>query len=81
MPEKIICDCGHPLEVHNLYGCMYAFERQNECHCPLGKETIIARYWARKMKRDVDVANQKALEATNKLNYFMAWRNANDPYA
>ncbi len=81
MAEKIICQCGHPVEVHNLFNCTFAFEREHECHCPLGEETIIARYWAVKMMRERDAALKIAHEALQKLELFLAWRNANDPYA
>lgn len=81
MNGKIICACGHPLEVHNQFNCTFAFEKEHECHCPLGKETIIARHWARKMAADRNEARKQAEVAIKNLNYYLAWRNANDPYA
>jgi hypothetical protein len=78
MPEidKIICDhCGHPVAIHNRFNCTYALEKENECRCPLGKETIIARHWANK-------EHQRALKAEKILNRkdvqnYLAWWNAN----
>jgi hypothetical protein len=55
--------------------CTFAFEKENECHCPLGKETVIARYWARKMAIERNAALILAKEAINRLEVFLAWRN------
>jgi len=49
----IICDCGHGMEDHDntLYlGCMH-------CGCDHSKETIEARYWARRMMKERDEIN------------------------
>ena len=74
---SIICECGHPLEVHNQFNCIYAFEKEDECHCPLGKETVIARYWAKRMSKELDKVKKELEEQKNKLNYFLSWVNAN----
>ncbi len=81
MANQITCDCGHPLEVHNLFNCTFAFEKENECHCPLGKETVEARWWARHEYQRSIKAEAERNEAQRNLEAFLAWRNANDPYA
>lgn len=71
----IICKCGHSVEVHNQFNCTFAFEKENECRCPLGKETVIARYWARRMSKERDEA-KKILDRSD-VQHYLAWWNAN----
>jgi len=73
----IICECGHPAAVHNQFNCMYAFEKEDECLCPLGKETVIARYWANKEHQRAVKAEKERDESKNLLNYYLGWLNAN----
>ncbi|OGO26435.1 MAG: hypothetical protein A2136_05525 [Chloroflexi bacterium RBG_16_54_11] len=79
--KPIICDCGHSIEVHNLFNCTFAFEKENECRCPLGKSTVEARWWARCGYQRAMKAEAERDEAKRSLETFLAWRNANDPYA
>jgi hypothetical protein len=80
--NQIICECGHPLLVHNQFNCTYAFEKENECHCALGKETIIARYWAKKeyqraLKAEYERDEVKKLLNRPDVQYYLSWWNAN----
>ncbi len=73
--NQITCDCGHPVAVHNQYNCTYANETENECHCPLGKETIIARYYARLFRSKYE--KLKKLMDRPDIQQYLAWWNAN----
>jgi hypothetical protein len=56
----IICDCKHDIKKHMDNGCYAAkteYKRNTMdemCDCRLSKETVEARYWARKMMRERD---------------------------
>lgn len=69
--DKMKCkECGHLFAVHNLFNCTYAWEKEDECHCALGRDTLEARYWAVKMRKERD-------EANGLLSYYLGWINAN----
>jgi hypothetical protein len=56
MNEEIICECGHKAYEHNRfagYNCHWKKFNVN-CECHLSKETVEARYWARRMKKERD---------------------------
>jgi hypothetical protein len=56
----IICDCKHDIKKHMDNGCYAAkteYKRNTMdemCDCRLSKETVEARYWARKMMSERD---------------------------
>jgi hypothetical protein len=76
------CACGHRFNVHNQFNCTFAFEKEHECHCPLGRDTIEARYWAKRECLRAVKAEQERDEAKRVLNrkdvqYYLGWWNAN----
>jgi hypothetical protein len=57
MSEEIICECGHKAYEHNRfagYNCHWKKFNVN-CECHLSKETVEARYWARRMMKEKEV--------------------------
>jgi hypothetical protein len=48
---EIICECGHEAEWHGLNNfCCY----MDGCKCELARETVVARWWARRMMQERD---------------------------
>jgi len=49
--ESLPCpNCNHLFSVHNAYGCRFAFEKENECHCSVAHDTLVAREETRRIK-------------------------------
>jgi hypothetical protein len=70
LDKKVCAVCGHYFGVHHMNGCHYSYEKKDECHCSLARETLEARYWAIKMREERD-------ETKRLLEYYLGWRNAN----
>jgi hypothetical protein len=67
MSEEIICECGHKAYEHNRfagYNCHWKKFNVN-CECHLSKETVEARYWARRMKKEIDEQALKYVQLWN----------------
>ena len=53
----ITCECGHGIEEHSEFGCEYPPKSMwSNCDCTISKDTIEARYWARRMMKERDEA-------------------------
>lgn len=79
--RMIICECGHGIDEHNGLGCWHIVDviSRKYCTCRIRRDTVEARYWARRMMKERDTL-QDQLDVVIKIDddTINTWRGTCD---